>query len=272
MRLLLSAALLIGQAGFVGGPPLAPASPWNVEYAAKECVVSRAYGDSADPILIGFRPTPFGDNVRLVIFGDRALLGEEGWVDLTLEAPGSALSNDHFETKINSTSDNKVVMNFYISRTEFEYLVNAQTFTFRQKSGQVTSVVLAMNKSLLVAISKCGANLMAQFGFDAKKIASVATRAVGESPNLWIDTHNYPAVSLTKHEEGTVMIAWAISAAGRVSNCRVIETSGSKDLDEAACDAILRNARYRSPALDAAGNPVESYVTRRVAWRLPRRG
>ncbi len=272
MRRLLSAALLIGQGGAATPPPLAPTSPWNVEYAAKECVVARPYGDPAHPIVVGFRPTPFGDNLRVLIVGNPAQLGEGRWVDLTLEAPGSTFDKMEFETRIHAPDGDRTVLGFYLGRAQFERLVGAAALTVRPANGPVVSVALGMNKSLLTALQKCEANLMAALGFDAKKIAAVATRAESENPDLWIDWKDYPSVSLNKAEEGRLLIAWNVTAAGRVTHCQVLETSGSKYLDEAACDAILRNARYRRPALDAAGNPVESYVTRRVNFRIPRRG
>ncbi|WP_404478585.1 energy transducer TonB [Novosphingobium sp. BL-52-GroH] len=66
---------------------------------------------------------------------------------------------------------------------------------------------------------------------------------------------NYPTRAAREEREGGVTIAVDVSAQGRVTHCTVASSSGSPDLDEAACDAALRRARYR-PATDAAGVPV----------------
>ncbi|WP_242116102.1 energy transducer TonB [Sphingomonas lacusdianchii] len=273
MRLLLSAALLIGQGGVATPPPLlAPASRWTVEYAEKMCVVARGYGDPAHPIFVAFKPTPFGEFMQAVVLGNRAQLGKEGWFDLTLEAPGRAFDKKQSGTRLYFPEGDRAVLTFYISRAEFEGLVDAPTFTVRPKNGPVISVALAMTKALLPALKKCEVDLMQRFGYDPEKVAAVVTRAEGERPGEWINQDDYPASSLSKGEQGVVVIAWTIAANARVTDCKVIQSSGSNDLDKAACDAILRRGRYLRPALDAAGKPVESYSTRRVMWQLPRRG
>lgn len=269
MRLLLSAALLFGPSSATP-PPLPPASRWTVEYAEKMCVVARGYGDPAHPVVIAFKPTPFGEFMQSVILGSRAQLGKEGWFDLTLEAPGRTFDKKQTGTRVYFPEGDKAVLTFYISRAEFEGLVDAPTFTVRPKNGPVVSVTLAMSKALLPALKKCEVDLMEQFGYDPAKVAAVVTRAEGERPAEWINQDDYPASSLSKHEQGAVVIAWTIAANARVTDCKVIESSGSNDLDKAACGAILRRGRYLRPALDAAGKPVESYATRRVMWQLPR--
>lgn len=272
MRLLLPAALLIGQGSAVTAPPLAPVGRWTVDYAEKMCVVSRSYGDPAHPIIVAFKPTPFGEFMQSVILGSRAQLGKEGWLDLTLEAPGRTFDKKQPGTRVYFPEGDRAVLTFYISRVEFEGLVDAPTFTVRPKSGPVISVGLAMTKTLLPVLRKCEVDLMKQFGYNPEKVAAVVTRAEGERPGDWINQDDYPSSALSKHEQGSVVIAWTIAANARVTDCKVIESSGSNDLDKAACGAILRRGRYLRPALDAAGNPVESYSTRRVLWHLPRGG
>jgi len=65
------------------------------------------------------------------------------------------------------------------------------------------------------------------------------------------------------------VIAWTISTAGRVENCRTTSSSGSSALDRAACAAITRRGRY-TPAQDASGNPIATTQTRRVVWKIPK--
>lgn len=84
----------------------------------------------------------------------------------------------------------------------------------------------------------------------------------------WVTQDDYPPRALREERTGTSAVAWDISTEGRVENCRVTSSSGSPDLDDAACKNITRRARYK-PALDNAGNPIRSQASRRVVWRMP---
>jgi periplasmic protein TonB len=101
----------------------------------------------------------------------------------------------------------------------------------------------------------------------APPVVSKAAGAKG-NPADWITNDDYPPSSIRAEEEGTTVIKWTISTAGRVENCVVTQSSGSNALDQAACRALTRRGRY-SPATDVAGNPIATTQTRRVVWRLP---
>ena len=87
-------------------------------------------------------------------------------------------------------------------------------------------------------------------------------------PSRWISTDDYPSRALREGKEGVTRITWDINTEGRVENCRVVSSSGTPELDEAACRAITRRGRYK-PALDQNGNPIRSSESRSVRWQIP---
>lgn len=90
----------------------------------------------------------------------------------------------------------------------------------------------------------------------------------GNSAN-WITSDDYPSRALREGRGGVSFIGWDVDTNGLVVNCRVIDSSGSPDLDEAACRNITRRGRYR-PASDAQGNAIPSTGhSRRVRWNPP---
>ena len=97
---------------------------------------------------------------------------------------------------------------------------------------------------------------------------SKAAGAKGD-PAQWITDADYPPAAQRDEREGTSAITWEINAQGRVENCRVTSSSGSSDLDDAACKLITRRGKY-SPALDENGAPMRSSASRRVKWVLPK--
>lgn len=98
-------------------------------------------------------------------------------------------------------------------------------------------------------------------------VVSKAAGAKGDEAQ-WVTQDDYPPSSIRGGEEGTSAISWTINTQGRAENCRVTQSSGSDALDQAACRAITRRARY-SPALNADGQPIATTKSRRVTWRLP---
>jgi TonB family protein len=93
-----------------------------------------------------------------------------------------------------------------------------------------------------------------------------ATRPpVSTNPADWITSDDYPMAALRNNEEGAVTITWVVDGNGSVGDCKTLHTSGHAVLDRAACNAIMRRARY--PAVPAGTAP--RVFTRRVVWQIP---
>jgi len=101
-----------------------------------------------------------------------------------------------------------------------------------------------------------------------KPTQAQAARAKG-NPGTWVTTEDYPSSALREEREGVTAIAWDVTTDGKVANCRVTQSSGHSDLDEAACKFVTRRGRY-NPALDQNGNPIQSSDKRRVRWQIPK--
>jgi len=80
-------------------------------------------------------------------------------------------------------------------------------------------------------------------------------------------SENYPSRALREETEGNVGVSVSIGANGRVAGCRVVRSSGSSILDDAACKGMQRYARF-DPALDAAGNPTTGSYSTTITYRL----
>ncbi|MCT2399165.1 energy transducer TonB [Novosphingobium mangrovi (ex Huang et al. 2023)] len=98
---------------------------------------------------------------------------------------------------------------------------------------------------------------------------SKARSAAPKGQNRWAARiqANYPTRAAREGREGRVGVRVTISADGRVAACSVTSSSGSPDLDEAACDGMTRYARF-DPALDAAGNPTSGSYATAIVYRL----
>jgi protein TonB len=76
----------------------------------------------------------------------------------------------------------------------------------------------------------------------------------------------YPMNALRNGETGTVTLALLIGADGKVNTSRVAQSSGSRDLDRAAVNA-LSLCRFK-PAISASGTPQAGWAHLAYVWRL----
>jgi len=97
----------------------------------------------------------------------------------------------------------------------------------------------------------------------ANDAPSAAKQATPKDPRVWAPLihQTYPREAAIAGLEGSVRIRVVVDKKGRVSDCFVLQTSGHRILDQAACDGMRRFAMF-SPAIDASGSPtVGSYAT-----------
>jgi len=88
------------------------------------------------------------------------------------------------------------------------------------------------------------------------------------SPATWATTMDYPARALRAGRSGATTFRVTVGADGLVSECMIIRSSGSPDLDEATCAKVSKRAKFE-PATDASGNKVSGSYTNTIRWQIP---
>jgi TonB family protein len=121
----------------------------------------------------------------------------------------------------------------------------------------------------MTALATCNDDTLKMWGVDPGERQKVATGAEAvDDRRQWITSNDYPMGLVRMGQQGTTVILFRIGTDGRIDQCRAVVTSGAKELDEAACNALMKRGRY-TPARDAAGQPMAVHRVRRVVWRLP---
>lgn len=90
--------------------------------------------------------------------------------------------------------------------------------------------------------------------------------AVGDLQGLF-RSDDYPPTAIERDEQGSVAVRLSVGTDGRVTNCDVTNSSGSRTLDSTTC-RILRSRAKFTPAKDSRGNPTTDTVTQRIRWVL----
>jgi len=89
------------------------------------------------------------------------------------------------------------------------------------------------------------------------------------NPGSWATTDDYPSRALREEKEGVTRFTVQVGPDGRVTNCSVTGSSGTPELDDAACRAITRRARF-TPATNGEGQPVAGSYSNSVRWQIPK--
>lgn len=77
-----------------------------------------------------------------------------------------------------------------------------------------------------------------------------------------------PEGTVRPGSEAAVGVRYRVNVDGRVSDCRIDQTSGFPSLDATACRLIEERFRFR-PARDRAGRPVSSVIVETHGWVIP---
>lgn len=84
----------------------------------------------------------------------------------------------------------------------------------------------------------------------------------------YVTDDDYPAAALRAEEQGTTGFRLTVGTNGRVSDCQITASSGSRSLDETTCRLMRSRARF-TPATDSSGNPTTDTAAGRIRWQLP---
>lgn len=248
--------------------PLAPLGKWTVGHEGGMCTLARDFGTpTADAVTFGVKPMSLWERVRVVLIVPKSRAGhpsQPGGAQLKT-LPGAA-AIPVADERSGRTRDGAIAISVTIARTDMPALMAAPAFSLATGT---LSVAIAPTAGLqaLAALTNCETALVAGWGIDPRAVAAVATPAVETSPDWRIDVH-YPPAALAHGTGGRSIILWQIDLDGKVSGCRILQSAGDQALDNAACTAVTRYARY-TPALDKNGRTVLSWSTQIVTWIRP---
>ncbi|HTC84708.1 MAG TPA: energy transducer TonB, partial [Rhizomicrobium sp.] len=76
----------------------------------------------------------------------------------------------------------------------------------------------------------------------------------------------YPPISIRLNESGTTLMEVHITTEGNVDECKIVQTSSSDRLDQAACDYVKGHWRWSPPTNQGQPTAVSTRVS--VKWDL----
>lgn len=268
----IAAAVLLAQAlpapTAPADAPLQPTGKWTVEYADEACVLARDYGDGPARKTLGFKPWPLGDALEIVTVSSGATNARARSLKATLLLQPSGQAIDSTLSRYELRDKNKVVTTLRTEQDGAAAVQRSSALTIVSADGARTSFAVPGMKNAAVALRACQDDLLKQWGVDPAERDKAPLPTPLTPMAGWFTANDYPSEARSARDQGTTMMIWAIQPDGKVADCRVIRSSGSKSLDLASCATVTKRGRY-APPLGYDGKPTTVHAMRYVNWRLP---
>lgn len=247
-------------------PPRQPTGQWVVDYAENMCVLQRAYGGQAERLTLALKPHPMSDRVALYVFDSPAKLKGD-YVPLQIGFgpgfPNVEANMETFDVPAESFRYNYTEL----SRPELERAVASGMISLHGKGRINLALRVPGLRKALGALDECVADLLVQWEFSREQQQTLAKLAEPAFPlHRYVTSGDYPTTAIMAGETGVNSARFTIDRNGRVGNCMIVESSGSSELDTRIC-RVTKRFRFR-PAIDRAGQPMESVGYYRIRWAL----
>lgn len=307
-RAFLVIAGLVSLSGVVHHPAsaapirLEPASDWQLREYDDKCRMIRTFGKGENETTLWIDKGGPGPGINLTLIG-RPVRNPYGAYVRVGFAPGEAVDRNFITA--NSSKGRPVLGLFGVQpvslladkapgaqsvTSQDEESVDltaaataefASTETLKKRYAAITALEVsgAVNDPLALeldgvlgmaeALFNCTTQLNKRLSRNPAEEGGLAKEVTALDAEVWAQKikENYPAHLLRAEQQGTVAVRLTVNKEGRASFCEVTGFNGPASFNETACLQLLRHARF-NPALDAKGDPVSSFYSTRVTYKL----
>ena len=119
------------------------------------------------------------------------------------------------------------------------------------------------------ALQACADDLLASWELDAEKHKSLTRVAMPAQPTAgWIAGDTIPFTDFTKLSGGNNEVRVMISSTGAATGCHIHWPALGEATNKKICAAVMEKGKFL-PALDQAGQPIDSYWMTNVFFLMP---
>ena len=242
---------------------LQPTGPWGVDGVAGLCLLARSYDTPKGRLTIGFEPVPTQDDMEILV--KYPALGTDyfraGRATMTLYPDNVPISARY--TSLLAERGVRTVR-FTVSRSVYDKLPKANSLSI--SAGKTFNLALKNPEGAVAVLQKCEAALLTNWGIDPVAMAAAKTPPRIADVRKWFTPATYPRDARAAHIGGRSVAVLSVNPQGVVDDCRVVVHS-YPSLDRTTCAVVLQH-RQISPALNAAGQPVASWLILPVRWAI----
>ena len=258
---------LLLQAQAIEAPaPLKPVGKWNVDYGPKSCTLSRRFGDGTRAVTLGLRPATLGGAIVFILDApdDTRDTPRAGKATLQIQPNARAATANY--SLLPESGQTRPTPHIFIERQILSSWIDVERLSIALGKSSPITFDLGPMAGGIKAVEKCQDDLLRSLQIDPAERANIATIAtVRSDPGEIFLPNELPPAALGSNLRRVEML-FTVGSNGRVTECRIWESSTVASVDSNTCALARARLRY-NPARDNAGHPIESHVILGVDWR-----
>lgn len=288
---IITASLLLAssaQAQDSGGGSLRfePSSNWVMDYAEDSCALRRAFTAGDAHATVEFRQFGPGDALQIIVATDLRprptavsrfafTPNEDGLADTDAftASYGDGLTGMIFSGSMRPGDS--------VRRTtagkdwaEADRMAREQEITGLELTNAFVQDIFISTRAMhqpMEAMRACLDELVGHWGLDPEVQRTLSRPPKPVDLASWARKvrERYPANMVYRGHSGFVNVRIAVTPEGMPSSCATPGQMTNPAFGVTACDVLMKHARFE-PALDAQGQPVESYFFTRVVYMVGR--
>lgn len=276
---------------------LKPSSNWAVNYAPEKCRLLRLFGEGKDRILLYFEQYEPNETATMFVAGEplrhiaqsseislqfgpgagdaRKVKPQKGKMEgfdrvmiFSRIAPGRQEDEgEHAVSRNASMSDAATNGLPHIAAEDAESI---EWMTLSARGWEIRLLISSMSEAL-EALNNCSRDLLREWDLDIGRHETMTREA--EPINLEELARQiqrfYPQAALRNGEQADLNLRIIVNADGSIAECTVEDITTTKYIKSNACDVFGSRAMF-SPAQDAERQPMKSYYSTRILYRVGR--
>ena len=264
--------LVLSSAPALAAPKVRePTAKWTVETQANECLLVRSYGSPRNPLFLALSEAPMGAGANATILYNREwALFRSG--DATVRFDGGEPSEVWYSSRllwnlskeIKTLTMRSVVMG--MDSDSHKLLTNAASVAFDVPGEVKIAFALPEHPAALKALDDCATNLGVKWGYPVEEQRRIAKPPRREKGSRGLFTAaDYPVEAMKAGRMGRAHVRLRISDTGAITECSILRSSGSAELDNATCRILTERATFE-PARDVEGKATRGVVVTAIRW------
>lgn len=265
---------------------LKPSSPWNVDFAADQCRLTRLFGEGENQHYLAFQQYSPGDRAGLTVAGpafkrfrslERTMvrffdtqepLRTEPFAG-TVETYGTGVIYSSIGFDEDEPEPNQPDIPTTSGLTQMDLALGKQMqFVELRQGGRQVRLDTGPLDAAFDVLNQCTLDLLREWGLDPERHLTAQNRPRWTNQQALVQRiiADYPDEAQRNGEQGIMRMRLIVSAEGAVESCTILKATKTRELESPAC-RVMQRAQFE-PARDATGQPFRSYYATSITYRM----